>query len=121
MKNPSQTERHLFVNKMYFNLDVLHTTMLSRVARHVDSADIVTKDESGGVEGAMKLMKKLTKPRTFSHNVSHDTIVGFVTGARDCSLAFGDQDKGCHRDIHNNRKWTSEYQGSQPNQRPSTR
>ena len=108
MKNPNQTERHLF-------------TMLNRVASHVDSAGIFTKDESGGVEGAMKLMQKLTKPRTFSHSVSHDTIVGFVTGARDCSLAFGDQDKGCHRDIPNNRKWTSEYQGSQPNQCPSTR
>ena len=77
MKNPNQTERHLF-------------TMLNRVASHVDSAGIFTKDESGGVEGAMKLMQKLTKPRTFSHSMSHDTIVGFVTGARDCSLAFGD-------------------------------
>ena len=51
MKNPNQTERHLFANNMYFDLDVLHTTMLNRVASHVDSADIVTKDESGGVEG----------------------------------------------------------------------
>ena len=41
----------------------------------------------------MKLMQKLTKPRTFSHSVSHYTIVGFVTGARDCSLAFGDRTK----------------------------
>ena len=117
MKNPNLTERHFFPNKVNVNLDVLRTAMLNRVASHVDSANIFTKDGSGSVEGAMKLMQKLTKPRTFSHSVNHDTIVGFVTRARDCSLAFGYQDKGCHRDIPNNRKWTSEYQGSQPNQR----
>src|SRR4051812_48593712 len=89
MKNPNLTERHLFANKMYVDLDVLRTTMLNRVASHVDSADIVTKDNSRGVKGAMKLVKKLTKPTTFSHGVSHGTILSFGTGARDCSLAFG--------------------------------
>ena len=89
MKSPNPTERHLFANNMYFDLDVLHTTMLNRVASHVDSADIVTKENSRDVEGAMKLVKKLMKPTTFSHGVSHDTILGFGTGAGDCSLAFG--------------------------------
>jgi hypothetical protein len=89
VKNPNLTKRHLFADKMDVDLDVLRTTMLNRVAGHVDSADIITKDDGCGTERAMKLVKKLTKPTTLSHSVSDSTILGRSTGARNCSLALG--------------------------------
>jgi hypothetical protein len=41
VKNPNLTERHLLANKVDVNLDVLRTTMLDRVASHVDNADVI--------------------------------------------------------------------------------
>jgi hypothetical protein len=73
---------------MDVDLDVLRATMLNRVAGHVDSADVVTEDNSRGTQRTMKLMKKLAKPTTFGHSVSYSTILGLSTGARDRSLAL---------------------------------
>ena len=89
MKNPNLTERHLFPNKMNVNLDMLGTTMLNRVASHVDSADIITKDDSRRAERALKLLKKLTKPAAFGHGVGHSTILGLSTATRHRGLALG--------------------------------
>lgn len=85
MKNPNLTERHLLTNKMDVNLDVLRATMLNRVGGHVDSTHIVAEDDVRGAERTLKLVKKLTKPTTLSHG----TILGLGTGARNCGLAFG--------------------------------
>jgi hypothetical protein len=70
------------------NLDVLRTTMLNRVASHVDSADVVTEDDCRGRKGTLKLEKRLTKPTTLSDGVSHITVLGLSTGARHSSLAL---------------------------------
>jgi hypothetical protein len=70
------------------DLDMLRTTMLNRVASHVDSADVVTEDDYRGREGTLKLEKKLTKPTALSDGVSHSTVLGLITGARHSSLAL---------------------------------
>ena len=89
MKNPNLPERHLFTNKMDVNLNMLRVAMLQRVGGHVDSTDIVAKDDGRGVEGSMKLMKKLTEPTTLSYSMGHCAILRLGTGVGDCSLALG--------------------------------
>jgi hypothetical protein len=88
VENPNLTERHLLTNEVDVNLDVLRTTMLNRVACHVNSADVVTEDDGRGREGLLKLEKKLTKPTALSHGVSHGSVLGLGTGARHSGLAF---------------------------------
>ena len=74
---------------MNINLDMLCTTMLDRVTSHVDSAGIISKNNCRGMDRTVKLMKKLTEPTSFGHNMSYSKILGLNTGARNHGLAFG--------------------------------
>jgi hypothetical protein len=89
MKNPNVTKRHLLTDEVDVNLDMLRTTMLYWVASHVDSADIVTKDNGGGAKWTLKFVKKLANPTTLSNGVRHSTILRLGTGPRDRGLALG--------------------------------
>jgi hypothetical protein len=54
-----------------------------------DGGHVVIVDKCGGVERTMKLLKKLTEPTTLHDSMSHNAILCFSTGSRDCSLALG--------------------------------
>jgi hypothetical protein len=88
MKYPDLTKRHLFSNKMYVDLDVLGSSVLNRIGGHVNSTDIVAKNDSSNLQGVVKLAKKLTKPTSFSHCMSHCTILCLSIGARNRSLSL---------------------------------
>ena len=62
MKNSNVAKRHTISNEVKVDLDVLGPLMLNRIRGHVNSADIVAKDNSGVMKWAMKLPKELTKP-----------------------------------------------------------
>ena len=85
MKNPNLNERHLLMNKVDVDLDVLRAAMLDRVAGHINNTDVITEDNSRGQKGTMKLEKKLTKPAALSHG----SVLCLGTGARHRGLAFG--------------------------------
>jgi hypothetical protein len=74
---------------MNINLDVLGSTMLYRIGRHVDSGHIVTVDKCSSTERSMELLKKLAKPAALGNCMSHDTILSLGTGASNCGLALG--------------------------------
>jgi hypothetical protein len=67
---------------------MLGPSMLNRIGGHVDSTDIVAKNDSSSLQRVMKLAKKLTKPTAFSHCMSHDTILCLSTRARNRSLSL---------------------------------
>jgi hypothetical protein len=72
---------------MNINLDVLGSTMLYRIGRHVDSGHIVTVDKCSRAERSMELLKKLAKPAALGNCMSHNTILSLGTGVRNYSLA----------------------------------
>jgi hypothetical protein len=51
MKNSNVTEGNLLSNKMEVDLNMLHPLMLHRIAREIDSTDVVTIDQSSTVRG----------------------------------------------------------------------
>jgi hypothetical protein len=48
MENSNLTKGHLFVDEVNVDLDVLRSLVVDWVGRHVDGADIVAEDNSGG-------------------------------------------------------------------------
>jgi hypothetical protein len=60
MKYTDITNSNTLPNKMEINLDMLGALMLDGVGGHVDSADVVTVDQSGFAKWRMKLQEKLT-------------------------------------------------------------
>ena len=88
MKNPDLTKRHLLPNEVDVNLNVLGATMLDRIRGHVDSTNVVTQDNRGRRQRAMKLTKKLTDPTTLNNNMSNRTVLRLGTGARHGGLSF---------------------------------
>jgi hypothetical protein len=59
---------------------------LHSIGGETDRADIVAVDKGGACEGAVKLMKKLTEPRSLSHAICHNAILGLSAGAGDDEL-----------------------------------
>jgi hypothetical protein len=48
MENSNLTKGHLFADEVNVDLDVLRSLVVDGVGRHVDGADIVAEDNSGG-------------------------------------------------------------------------
>jgi hypothetical protein len=65
---------------------VLRALMLQGIGGEVDRVDVVAIDESGALEGAVKLMKKLTKPGSLGHAIGHTVILGLSAGVGDDGL-----------------------------------
>jgi hypothetical protein len=89
MKNPNLIERHLLTNKVDADLDVLRAAMLNRVTCHVNSTDVITKDNGRGREGTLKLEKKLSKPAALGDDMSHSMVLSLDTGAGHRGLPIG--------------------------------
>jgi hypothetical protein len=88
MKDFDLTKRDLLVNEVDINLDVLRSTMLNRVASHVNSTDVVAEDNGRRAKRTMNLGKKMSKPTTLSHSMSHDSVLDLGTRPRYHGLAF---------------------------------
>jgi hypothetical protein len=52
MKNTNSSKCNFLADEMNVKLDMLRPTMLHRIGRQIYGADIVTVDNSGGVDGA---------------------------------------------------------------------
>jgi hypothetical protein len=48
MENSNLTKGHLFADEVNVDLDVLRSLVVDGVGRHVDGADIVAENDSGG-------------------------------------------------------------------------
>lgn len=89
MKDTNLPKRNLLPNKVDVNLDVFGPFVLYWIGRHVDGADVVTIDNSGGGEWGVKLLKELPQPTTLHNGVGDSSVFGFCTGARDGGLPLG--------------------------------
>jgi hypothetical protein len=70
-------------------LNVLGPAMVNEVGGEVDGGDIVAENNSGLVNSIGELGKKLTKPRTLSNRIGHNTIFSLSAGPGDGVLALG--------------------------------
>jgi len=89
MEDPDFPQSDLLTDKVDVNLNVLRSSMVNWVSCHIDSTNIVTKDNRSLLERKMKFLKKLTQPTTLSHNVSNCPILGLGTRTRNCVLPLG--------------------------------
>jgi hypothetical protein len=67
---------------------VLGAAVVDRVGCHVDSADVVTVDNCGNLQGNMKFLKELTKPTSLGNHVSNSPVLGLRTGPGHRGLPF---------------------------------
>jgi hypothetical protein len=88
MKNADLAKRDLLPNEVNVDLYMLGPSMLDRVRSHINSTDIVAKDNCGSGEGMMKLAKELTNPTALGNGMSNCPVLCFCTGARNCSLTL---------------------------------
>ena len=89
MENSNLAESHLLTDEVDVNLDVLGTAVVDRVGCHVDSADVVTVDNCGNLQGNMKFLKELSKPTALGNHVSNSPVLGLRTGPGYRGLPFG--------------------------------
>jgi hypothetical protein len=89
MESANLTESHLLTDEMDVDLNVLGSAVVDRVCCHIDSADVVTVDNSGDLQGNMKFPKKLSKPTTLCDHMSNSPVLGLRTGPGHCGLSFG--------------------------------
>ena len=88
MKNPNLAERHLLPHEVDVDLDVLGATMLHRVRCHVNSTNIVTKDNCRSLEGMIKFLEELPYPAALGNDVGNGTVFRFSTRARNSGLSL---------------------------------
>src|SRR6185312_432194 len=89
MEDPDFPQSDLLTDKVDVNLNVLRSSMVNWVSCHIDSTNIVTKDNRSLLERKMKFLKKLTQPTTLSHNMSNCPVLGLGTRMRNCVLPLG--------------------------------
>jgi hypothetical protein len=70
---------------------VFGVLVLNSVCRHVDEANIITKNDGGSREMLIKLRQELAKPSRLNGDVDGGTVLCFDAGARRSVLAFGGQ------------------------------
>ena len=56
MEHTDLSQSHLFPNKVDVDLNVLGAAVANRVGGHVDSTDVVAKDNGRGGDGSMQLL-----------------------------------------------------------------
>ena len=88
MEDPDFPQRDL-MDKVDVNLNVLRSSMMNWVSGHIDSTNIVTKDNRSLLERKMKFLKKLAQPTTLSHNMSNCPVLCLSTRTRNCVLPLG--------------------------------
>ena len=89
MKYPNVTEGDLLPDQVKINLNMLCPLMLHRIAREVNSTDVITIDQGGTMRRVAKLGKQLAEPSSFSNTICHITILGLCTRPGDCLLMLG--------------------------------
>jgi hypothetical protein len=88
MKNMNFVECHLLSYKVNINLNVFSTSMLDLIGGHVDRRNIITIDNGGALNRAMKLDEKLMKPNRFSNGMCNRAILSVSGGPGDRDLPF---------------------------------
>jgi hypothetical protein len=63
------------MDKVEINLNMLGALVLNGVDGDVDSADVVTVDQSGLQQGVVQLHKQLMEPACFCHIIDHDVVL----------------------------------------------
>jgi hypothetical protein len=80
MKNSNLPQGHLLMDEVDVNLDMLHAPMMDQVGCHIDSTDVVTVDNGGGVQRDMELLEKLAQPTALGDGMGDSSILSL--GAR---------------------------------------
>jgi hypothetical protein len=70
MKNSNLPQGNLLSDEVDVNLDMLRAPMMDRVGCHIDSTDVVTVDNGGGVQRDMELLEKLAQPAALGDGVT---------------------------------------------------
>jgi hypothetical protein len=78
------------MNEANVDLDVLGALMLSRVCRHVDDANTVTKYGVARGRGDRVPQRELTDPYRLDNSVGDGVVLTFSTRVRHGVLAFGE-------------------------------
>jgi hypothetical protein len=88
MQHPNLPQSHLLMNEVDIDLNMFRATVMDRIGRHVNRANIVTVDNGCHGVGNMELLKQLAQPTTLGHSMCNCPVLGLSTGARDGRLAF---------------------------------
>jgi hypothetical protein len=94
MKNSNLPQGHLLADEVDVDLDMLHAPMMDQVGCHIDSTDVVTVDNGGGVQRDMDLLEKLAQPAALGDGMGDSVIlsIGARPGHRGLTLGGpGDQ------------------------------
>ena len=86
MENPDVSKSHLFPNRIDIEHNMFGAAVMNWVGGEVHSGDVVAVDNGGLGDRTRELKKKLTKPGALCNNISHCSILGFSTGARNSGL-----------------------------------
>jgi hypothetical protein len=89
MKNADLTDGNLLSDKIKINLHMLAALMLNRVGGEVHSVGVVTIDKGALRRWGLELVEQLSQPRSLSHAVDNDMILGLSAGAGDDGLLLG--------------------------------
>jgi hypothetical protein len=112
MEDPNLSQSHLLTDEVDVDLDVLRAAMMNWVGCHVDSTNIVSKNNSRRRNRDVKFLEKLPQPAAFGHNMCHGPVLSLSAGAGDCGLSLG-----CPRDEvvaeveRSSRRWNVESRG----------
>ena len=82
MENTNTAKGNLLTHEVNVDLNMLRPSMVHRVGREVDRADVIAIDKSGLVNITKQLLEQVTYPRA----LGHDTILCLGTGAGDRGL-----------------------------------
>ena len=75
LQHPKLAERHFFTDKVNVQFDVLGTSVVDGVARHVYTGDIVAVCNRGLGDIAVELAKKLSKPGALGHGIGDAAVL----------------------------------------------
>jgi hypothetical protein len=84
-----QHQSHLLTNEVDIDLNIFRATVMDRIGRHVNHANIVIVDNSSCGEGNMELLKQ---PTTLSHNMCNCPILSSALERETVVWSLEDQD-----------------------------
>ena len=89
LQHPKLAERHFFTDKVNVQFDVLGTSVVDGVARHVYTGDIVAVCNRGLGDIAVELAKKLSKPGALGHGIGDAAVFRLCARSGDDGLPLG--------------------------------
>ena len=89
MKNADMTDRYLFTQEVYVNLNVFGAAMLDGVGQHVDGTNIVIVDHCGRAQRSVKFLEDLAEPATLVNSMGNRAILRLCTRPRNSRLTLG--------------------------------